>query len=86
MSHFQHLTCFLYSIVEQKILLCEISKSLHSILIYILHSIPTFLELGTYQRTIHSKQMRKIVMHHKCMCIIIMHYKYIPLMAVTELF
>jgi len=38
------LICFLYS-VESKTLVYGICKSMHSVFIYILHSIPTFLEL-----------------------------------------
>ncbi len=47
MSHFQHLICYLYSIVN-KILVYEIRKLLHSFFIHNLYSVPNFLESGLY--------------------------------------
>ncbi len=47
MSHFQHLICYLYSIVN-KIKVYEICKLLHSFFIHNLYSVPTFLESGLY--------------------------------------
>ncbi len=47
MSHFQHLICYLYSIVN-KIQVYEICKLLHSFFIHNLYSVPTFLESGLY--------------------------------------
>ncbi len=47
MSHFQHLICYLYSIVN-KIYVYEICKLLHSFFIHNLYSVPTFLESGLY--------------------------------------
>lgn len=45
---FNHLTCFLCSTVN-KICICEICKSFHSVVIYILRSVPTFLGLRFYR-------------------------------------
>ncbi len=45
MSHFQHLICYLYSIVNKKYVY-EICKLLHSFFIHNLYSVPTFLESG----------------------------------------
>ncbi len=47
MSHFQHLICYLYSIVN-KIYIYEFYKLLHSFFIHNLYSVPTFLESGLY--------------------------------------
>ena len=56
MSHFLRLICFLCSTVT-KILFYRIFKSLNSVLIYILHSVTTFMELGFYNET--KKQSQK---------------------------
>ncbi len=47
MSHFQHLICYLYSIVNK--IVYEICKLLHFFFIHNLYSVPTFLESGLYK-------------------------------------
>ena len=49
MSQFKHLICSLCSI-ESKVWVYKIFRSLHSVFIFILPSVPTFLELGFYEK------------------------------------